>query len=213
MAAMVCAAALALGGCADQDMEWQAAALPTQDYQLACQAAQAVLSEEYVLEKASFTEGVFVTRPLLVQKTGKERQLGAYISSGAVQNFRRTVRAEVDRGTDNVVVRVNAALERESTPQAETLAVGTEGGDRRQAGAEREYKYVEGYRSAYWAPVGRDTAAEQDLLARIQAKLQEMVGGEMKLPAAEPEDGTKPDGPAKGGTTGEDLRREVEQYK
>lgn len=165
---LVCAALLA--GC-QADMAWQSMPLPGTDTDQAFQAAKAVLAEDYLLARADPQTGLIETLPLRFQKTGSERTLGAYLSSGDSQSFRRTVTCRVGRMAGGTLVEIHCNLEREGTSQAQTLIIETEGADHRMAGAERRWEEAEPHKATYWADIGRDEAAETLLLERIRQRL------------------------------------------
>jgi len=159
-----------LAGCQGPD-QWQSIVLPTTDRLQAFNAARDVLNKEYIIATADPALGKIQTRPLAAPRRGKDRRLGAYLTSGQVQNYRRTVTCWIAHTESGAQVRLTAALQRESTSQAATLIVGTDGGDRRQAGAEPQWRYLDDRQSTYWADVGRDTKAEADLLQRIRERV------------------------------------------
>jgi len=176
-----------LAGCRGP-AEWQSIVLPTTDRLQAFNAARDVLNKEYIIATADPALGKIQTRPLAAPRRGKDRRLGAYLTSGQVQNYRRTVTCWIAQAEGSAQVRLVAALERESTSQAATLIVGTDGGDRRGAGAEPEWRYLDDRRATYWADVGRDTKAEADLLQRIRRRV-----GDLSAPQpAEAEPSPKP---------------------
>jgi hypothetical protein len=213
-----------LAGCQGPAIDWQSELLPTPDLQTGYQAALDVISKDYVVERASFADGKIETRPLIVEKTGNERQLGAYISSGRVQNFRRIITCWIERAPPDLQVRVRAVLQREGTAQAETLFIEQqEGADRRAAGAEGQWRHLDVSRTSYWANVGRDQEVEKQLLSRILARVQEIAKGESAAPAAagsakegealrrEATEVSKPGPGADSGASAEQLRRETEK--
>jgi len=165
-------AVAAVSGCQAQQDAWQSAVLAPANLKAAFEAARTVISEDYVIARADEAQGRIETRPLPVHKTGDERSLGAYLSSGDVQNYRRTVRCRLDPGHAGVVIRLTANLQREGTSQAEALLITSEGADARQAGAERRWRYLDQHRTSYWADVGRDRDVEADLLRRIRARFE-----------------------------------------
>jgi hypothetical protein len=171
-----------LAGCQPQGPQWQTAVVPSVDYAEVFQAARSVLAEDYTIARADPLTGVIETEPLPFQKTGSERAVGAYLSSGDAQNYRRRATCRVERGTGGaVVIGVRADIEREGTNQAEALLIGTEGGDRRQAGAQRRWEYGDQRTAAYWADIGRDEEVERQLIERIRQRLEmlpsEKTGG------------------------------------
>jgi hypothetical protein len=164
-------AAPMLAGCATQE-PWQSMVFVGADRDQAFDAALAVLSEDYLIAQSDRAAGEIRTRPLMVPRRGTARTAGAYLSSGDIQNVRRTVTCWVDhRGEESTRVRLRAALERESTNQAATLVIGTEGGDMRGAGEEPQWRHLDPNQSTYWADIGRDTQAETELLRRIGDRL------------------------------------------
>lgn len=179
---IVALAVTLLAGC-QGPAQWQSIVLPTTDRLQAFDAARDVLSQEYIIASADPALGKIQTRPLAVPRRGKDRRPGAYLSSGAVQNFRRTVTCWVTGAEGNVRVRLVAALQRESTSQAATLIIGTQGGDRRGAGAEPQWRYLDDRQATYWADLGRDTKTETDLLRRIRERVAALA--EQAPPGAE----------------------------
>ncbi len=181
-----------LAGC-QGPAEWQSIVLPTTDRMQAFNAARDVLSQQYIIATADPALGKIQTRPLAVPRRGKDRRPGAYITSGQVQNYRRTVTCWITQAESSAHVRLTAALQRESTSQAATLIIGTEGGDRRQAGAEPQWRHLDDRQATYWADVGRDTKAEADLLQRIRRRVgdlsapQPAEAGPSPKPPAQPE--------------------------
>lgn len=161
----------ALAGCQGEQAAWQSMTLPTTDLPAAFDAAQQVLAEDYTLARASVSEGRIETRPLMIGKTGSDRKLGAYLSSGDTQMYRRIVVCRIEGGQGGTVVYIAANLQREGTSQAETLLISSEGGDDRQAGAERRWRYLDEKRASYWADIGREREVETDLLGRIREKV------------------------------------------
>ena len=113
------------------------------DFSPVSNAARDVLSQDYIIASADPALGKIQTRPLAVPRRGKDRRPGAYLTSGKVQNFRRTVTCWITGAEGNIRLRLAAALQRESTSQAATLIIGTEGGDRRRAGAEPGWRYLD----------------------------------------------------------------------
>jgi len=170
-ALLMVVAAVAVAGCQSREGAWQSGVLPTSDVRTAFETARAVLAEDYIIARADEAIGRIETRPLLIPKTGSDRKLGAYLSSGDVQNYRRVVVCRIEPGEAGVVIRLAANVQREGTSQAEALLVTSEGGDARQAGAERRWRYLDEQRTTYWADVGRDRDVEADLLKRIRARL------------------------------------------
>jgi len=159
-----------LAGCASHE-PWQSMVFVATDRDLAFDAALAVLGEDYLIAQSDRASGEIRTRPLMVPRRGTARAAGAYLSSGDIQNVRRTVTCWVDRGEGSARVRLRAALERESTSQAATLVIGTEGGDMRGAGEEPQWRHLDRNQSTYWADIGRDTQAETELLRRIGERI------------------------------------------
>ncbi|MBN2582337.1 MAG: hypothetical protein JXL80_04660 [Planctomycetes bacterium] len=181
-----------LAGCAPSGDAWQSMVFVSTDRERAFSAAMDVLSEEYIIALSDRATGEIRTRPLMIPRRGAARRAGAYISSGDVQNVRRTVICWIDTGEGSARVRVRASLERESTNQAATLVVGSDGGDQRGAGAEPQWRYLDSSQSTYWADIGRDTQAETDLLKRIGERLNPPVpatdppAADAAAPAANP---------------------------
>lgn len=165
--------AAALAGCQGQQTldPWATAALADRTEAEVFEAARSVLAEDYTIARADGAAGVIETRPMVIHKRGDDRAAGAYLSSGDVQVFRRTVVARVEGGQASSVVRLVARLERESTSQAETLLLTTGEDDRRDAGAERRWAQLDRSQATYWAGIGRDHDAEQGLLQRIRRRL------------------------------------------
>lgn len=173
---LVFAALAVLAGCQSQADQWTTMVLPTTDYQAAFDTARDVIAKEYGVASANPTEGRIDARPMPLPHEGNERKLGAYLSSGDVQNFRRTILCRLEPGEAGVVAHVSARLEREGTSQAETLIISSQDHDRRQAGAERRWAYLEPKQASYWADIGRDQTAEQDLVDHIRARIVGAAG-------------------------------------
>jgi hypothetical protein len=165
---VICVAA---AGCQAQADAWQAMALPSTNYDQVFQAAREVLAEDYTVARADPAAGVIETLPKRFQKTGSERTLGAYLSSGEGQSYRRTVTCHVQRGDGGTVVEVRADLAREGTSQAQTLLIETEGADQRMAGGERRWDAGDPHKATYWSDVGRDEETENALLQKIRDRL------------------------------------------
>jgi len=189
-----------LAGCQARQDDWQSMLLPTTDYQAAFMAAREVLAKDYTIAHASFAQGVIETQPQLFQKTGAERQPGAYASGGAAQAYRRTVLCRLERTQESVTVKITVNVERQGASQAETLVV-TQGGESHAAGAERRWQALDEHRATYWADIGRDRELETALLERIRARFAELAG----------ETGAQPS--SKSGESAGQLRQEAEAFK
>jgi hypothetical protein len=167
----VMAAACLLAGCEAPADNGQTVRLGTTDYQAAFQAAQQVLEKEYVIAKADFVQGRIETKPKMVPRTGKDRRLGALISGGEVQYYRRTVRCFVTREAGGIEVRVAAELERESGAQAQQQLVGREGLGADKMSTESGWRQPGMAADVYWADVGPDAEAESSILKKIEDRV------------------------------------------
>jgi hypothetical protein len=166
----VVAAACFLAGCEAPEDHGQTVRLEKANFQAAFQATQEVLAQDYVVARADAGTGRIETQPKMVTRTGKDRQLGALISSGAAQYYRRTVRCFLTHDASGVEVRVAAALQRESGTQEQVQQAGREG-----VGSDRMNE-TPGWQPGaaadiYWVDVGPDAEAERAILKKIEDRV------------------------------------------
>ncbi len=168
------AATCFLAGCEAPEDHGQSVRLATTNFQAAFQATQAVLAQDYIIARADAAQGRIETQPKIVTKTGKDRQLGSLISSGAVQYYRRTIRCFLTHDAGGVEVRVAAALQRESGTQAREQLAGREGLTENKMSTENGWRQSGGAADKdYWADVGPDPEAERAILKKIEERLGE----------------------------------------
>jgi hypothetical protein len=151
---------------------WQTLVVPQAGFDQTFQAARDVLADEYPIAEAQPADGLIRTEYKRFDKTGAQRAAGAYITGGNAQRHRRRAVCRVLRSPSGGAVELRVDLQRESTSQADTLLLGSEGADRRQAGARRRWEYDDARTSTHWADIGRDTAEESRLLDLIRRRLE-----------------------------------------